>query len=275
VSACADDALATGKLGAPVIHRIPDELTGYTLTWAEEFDGSAGALPSPGTWGPETGGHGWGNSELQYYTSEAANAALDGAGNLAMTVRRPDPQRARDRYGDCPYTSARLTTKGRKFFRYGLFQARIKLPAGRGIWPAFWMLGTTIDQVGWPACGEIDVMENFGINPNAVQGTVHGPGYSGASGITASLETSSPLADRFHLFSVLWEPGGIRWYCDEMLYHTVTPASLCGHRWVFDDDFYLLINVAVGGNPSTPPDSSTAFPQAMLIDYIRVYAPPV
>jgi beta-glucanase (GH16 family) len=258
-----------------VIHPMPDELTGYTLTWAEEFDGPAGALPSPGTWAPETGGHGWGNAELQYYTSEAASAALDGAGNLAMTVRCPDPQRTRDRYGDCQYTSARLTTKGRKSFRYGLFQARIKLPAGRGIWPAFWMLGTNIDRVGWPACGEIDVMENFGINQHAVQGTVHGPGYSGASGITGSLETASPLANRFHLFSVLWEPGAIRWYCDEMPYHTVTPASLRGHRWVFDDDFYLLINVAVGGNPSAPPDSSTEFPQVMLIDYIRVYAPPV
>ena len=254
--------------------QIAAEFADYTVAWAEEFDGPAGAQPSPGTWTYETGGHGWGNDELQYYTSDAANAALDGAGSLAITVRRSDPQQVEGRYGHGPYTSARLTTKGRRSFRYGLIQARIRLPAGRGIWPAFWMLGTDIDQSGWPGCGEIDVMENFGIYPRLVHGTVHGPGYAGTAGITAQLDTGLPLAEDFHVYSVCWEPTRIRWYFDQVGYHTVTPASVPGQRWVFDHDFYLLLNVAVGGHPSAPPDDSTAFPQTMLVDYIRVHALP-
>jgi beta-glucanase (GH16 family) len=253
--------------------QAPGELAAYSLAWAEEFDGPAGAPASPRTWRPETGGHGWGNAELQYYTAEPVNAALDGAGNLAITVRRPDPLQAAARYGGCQYTSARLTSKNLKSFRYGLIQAKIKLPSGHGIWPAFWMLGTDIDVAGWPGCGEIDVMENFGTNPAVVHGTVHGPGYSGAGGITACLDVGSPLAAGFHVYSACWEPGRIRWYADQTLYHTVTPADLPGHSWVFDHDFYLLINVAVGGRFSAVPDTSTAFPQAMLVDYIRVYTP--
>lgn len=249
----------------------PVEFAAWSLAWADEFNGPAGSPPDPRTWRPETGGHGWGNSELQYYTSETANAALDGAGNLAITVARPDPELVTARYDGCRYTSARLITKNLKSFRYGLIQARIRIPAGRGIWPAFWMLGTGIDTAGWPDCGEIDVMENFGTNPAVVHGTVHGPGYSGAGGITASLDTGVLLAAGFHVYSVCWEPGRMRWYADQWLYHTVTPADLRGRPWVFDQDFYLLINVAVGGRPSQPPDGATAMPQAMLIDYIRVY----
>jgi beta-glucanase (GH16 family) len=252
--------------------QVPAEFAAWPLAWAEEFNGPAGSPADPRTWRPETGGHGWGNSELQYYTSEAANAALDGAGNLAITVARPGPRLATARYDGCQYTSARLITKDLKSFRYGLIQARIRLPAGRGIWPAFWMLGTDIDTAGWPGCGEIDILENFGTNPAVVHGTVHGPGYSGDGGITASLDTGASLASGFHAYSVCWEPGRIRWYADQTLYHTVTPAALHGSPWVFDHDFYLLINVAVGGRPSQPPDRSTAFPRAMLIDYIRIYA---
>lgn len=239
--------------------------------WSDEFDGPAGAPASPRTWRPETGGHGWGNSELQYYTDGTANAALDGAGNLAITVRRHDPRLAGTRYGGREYTSARLISKSLRSFRYGLIEARVKLPRGRGIWPAFWLLGEDIDQAGWPRCGEIDVMENFGVNPAVVAGTVHGPGYSGAGGITASLDAGAPLCDDFHMYAADWEPGRIRWYADGTLYHTVTPADLHGRPWVFDHDFYLLINVAVGGRPSVPPDESVAFPQAMLVDYIRVH----
>jgi beta-glucanase (GH16 family) len=251
--------------------QVPGELAAWSQAWAEEFDGPAGAPASPQTWRPETGGHGWGNAELQYYTAEPANAALDGAGNLAITVRRPDPRQSAARYDGCQYTSARLTSKNLKSFRYGLIQAKIKLPSGRGIWPAFWMLGTDIDQAGWPGCGEIDVMENFGTSPALVHATVHGPGYSGARGITASLDTGAPLAGGFRTYSVCWEPGRIRWYTNQTLYHTVTPADLQGRPWVFDHDFYLLINVAVGGHPSVAPDTSTPFPQAMLVDYICLY----
>jgi beta-glucanase (GH16 family) len=125
---------------------------------------------------------------------------------------------------------------------------------------------------GWPRCGEIDVMENFGTNPAVVHGTVHGPGYSGAGGITAALDAGTPLADDFQVYSVSWKPDRIRWYADQKPYHTVTQASLRGNPWVFDHDFFLLVNVAVGGRFSEPPDRSVTFPQRMLVDYIRVYA---
>jgi beta-glucanase (GH16 family) len=233
-----------------------------SLILSEEFDGPAGSPVDPDIWQPEVGGHGWGNEELQYYTEGTENASLDGAGNLAIVVRRSDSQ----------YTSARLISKDRVAFTYGLVQARIQLPTGRGIWPAFWMLGQNIDEVGWPQCGEIDVMENVGQNPGVVHGTVHGPGYSGSSGVTASHDAGGSLAGGFHVYSVNWERDTIRWFLDDELYSTVTPADLRGKPWVFDHDFFLLVNVAVGGTLPGNPDPSVTFPQTMLIDYIRVYA---
>jgi beta-glucanase (GH16 family) len=249
---------------------VPGGLPGCSPAWSEDFDGAAGSPADPGTWLMETGGHGWGNEELQYYTGGSENACLDGAGNLAVVVRRPDRQFRDSRYGGCGYTSARLISKDRVAFRYGLVQARIRLPRGRGIWPGFWMLGQDIDEVGWPQCGEIDVMENFGQDPATVHGTVHGPGYSDRAGITASCDAGTSLADGFHLYSVAWEPARIRWYLDDQLYATVTPADLRGNPWVFDHDFFLLVNVAVGGTRSERPGRSVTFPQTMLIDYIRV-----
>jgi beta-glucanase (GH16 family) len=244
---------------------------GWSLAWSDEFDGPARSPVDPAVWQPEVGGHGWGNEELQYYTDGTSNAALDGAGNLAIVIRRLDPD-LRGHVGGCEYTSARLITKDRVVFSYGLVQARIRLPSGRGIWPAFWMLGQDIGQVGWPQCGEIDVMENFGRDPTVVHGTVHGPGYAGPDGITASFDAGIPLADDFHLYSVVWEPARIRWYLDDQLYSTITPDDLQGNPWVFDHDFFLLLNVAVGGTFSVSPDPSARFPQTMLVDYIRVYA---
>lgn len=251
--------------------RVPKQVPGWSLAWSDEFDGAAGLPADPATWQPEVGGHGWGNQELQYYTDGNHNAALDGAGNLAIVVRRSDPQLRASHFGGCQYTSARLVSKDRVAFRYGLVQARIRLPQGRGIWPALWMLGQDIDEVGWPQCGEIDVMENFGKEPTVVHGTVHGPGYAGAAGVTASQDAGVCLADDFHLYSVRWEPGRICWYLDEELYGTVTPGDLQGNRWVFDHGFFLLVNVAVGGTFSQHPDSRATLPQAMLVDYIRVY----
>jgi beta-glucanase (GH16 family) len=245
-------------------------LPGWSLAWSDEFDGAAGSPPDPAIWQPEIDGHGWGNDELQSYSDSSENAALDGAGNLAVVVRRVDPE-LRGRFDGCEYSSARLVSKDRAAFSYGLVQARIRLPQGRGIWPAFWMLGRNIDEVGWPRCGEIDVMENFGKDPTMVHATVHGPGYSGAGGITASYRVDAGLADDFHVYAVHWEPDRIRWYLDHRLYATVTPDDLHGNPWVFDHEFYFLLNVAVGGTFSVDPDPSGAFPQAMLVDYIRVH----
>lgn len=250
------------------------EFAAYSLVWSDEFDGAAGSPPDPRFWRPETGGHGWGNQELQYYTDAAGNAALDGAGHLAIVVRQADPRADGQRYGGRGYTSARLISKDRVSFRYGLVEARIKIPCARGVWPAFWMLGQDFDRVGWPGCGEIDVMEYFGTGRPVVQGAVHGPGYSGGLGIAASRRMGSVLEKDFCVYSVSWEPGRIRWYVDGRLYHCVTPAGLRGKPWVFDHDFFLLVNAAVGGTASQSPGRWTRFPQTMLIDYIRLYAPP-
>jgi len=255
------------------VNDLAEDMAGCTLAWSDEFDGPAGAPPDPGTWRPETGGHGWGNAELQYYTGGTENAWLDGAGHLVIEARRLDRGVRRD-YGGCAYSSARLISKDHATVRYGVVQARMRLPGGRGIWPAFWMLGQDFDEVGWPRCGEIDIVENFGTDPALVHGAVHGPGYSGGAGISAARRAGSSLSDGFHVYSVAWEPGRIRWYLDGQRYAEVTPGDLGGRPWVFDHDFFLLLNVAVGGTASQPPDASVAFPQRMLVDYVRVYAGP-
>jgi beta-glucanase (GH16 family) len=252
--------------------RVLAELPGCVLAWSDEFDGPAGSPPSPAAWWPQTGGHGWGNRELQYYTGRAENASLDGAGHLVITVDRAQPQ-ARARQDGCEYTSARLTSKDRFAMRYGVVQARMQIPDGQGMWPAFWMMGQDFDEVGWPRCGEIDVMENFGKDPRMVHGAAHGPGFTG-SAVTASHRALRSLARGFHVYSVVWEPRRIRWYLDDRHYATVTPGDLRGQPWVFDHDFFLLVNVAVGGTASVTPGPSVPFPQRLLVDYIRVYAMP-
>ena len=249
------------------------EFAAYTLLWSDEFDGAAGAPPDARAWQADIGGHGWGNQELQYYTDGTGNAALDGAGHLAIVAREADPQVDGDRYGGCGYTSARLTSKDRVSFRYGLVAARIRIPRARGIWPAFWMLGQDFDVTGWPRCGEIDIMEYFGTGPAVIHGAAHGPGYTGGAGLSGSRTVGSSLGHDFHVYSVAWEARRIRWYINGQLYHTVTPGDLRGKRWVFDHDFFLLLNVAVGGVASQNPGRSVRFPQAMLIDYVRVYTP--
>jgi beta-glucanase (GH16 family) len=218
------------------------ELRGWDLGWSDEFDGPLGAPADPSVWHHEVGGGGWGNDELQYYTGSTENASLDGDSNLAIVVRRTGAHAGES--FNSGYTSARLVTKDAMAFSYGLVTARMKLPGGRGCWPGLWMLGDNLDEAGWPACGEIDIMEHFGDGSAVVHGTVHGPGYSG--GVTASCRAQSSLSDEFHIYTVCWEPQRIRWYLDDDLYATVTPASLRPRPWVFDHDFFLLVNVAAG-----------------------------
>jgi beta-glucanase (GH16 family) len=249
-------------------------LQNWTLTWSDEFDGPAGTLVDGAKWVAETGGQGWGNQEREYYTARADNAALDGGGRLVITARAESLDSSYHCwYGACRYTSARLKTQGRFEQTYGRFEARIRIPRGQGIWPAFWMLGSDIERAGWPRCGEIDVMENIGREPAVVHGTMHGPGYSGASGIgAADSVTTGSFADDYHVFAVEWAPSEIRWLVDQKEYRRVTPADLpAGATWVFDHPFFLLLNVAVGGAWPHDPDASTSFPQQMLIDYVRVY----
>jgi beta-glucanase (GH16 family) len=218
----------------------------------------------------ETGGNGWGNQELEYYTARPENVQVEG-GNLVMTARKEtytgNDGVTRD------YTSARLNTSARFTQTYGRFEARIKIPFGQGMWPAFWMLGNDIGTIGWPGCGEVDIMENIGREPAMVHGTIHGPGYSGGNGIGSPYSLASGrFADDFHIFAVEWEPQQIRFYVDDQLYATRTPADLpTGTKWVYDHPFFVILDLAVGGAWPGSPDSSTSFPQKMLVDYVRVY----
>jgi beta-glucanase (GH16 family) len=237
----------------------------WQIAWQDEFEGPAGSAVDGTHWTFDEGGNGWGNQELENYTRRTENAALDGSGHLAITARA-------ESFGGNMYTSARLKTQGIAAFAYGRFEARVKLPEGQGIWPAFWLLGQDITSAGWPACGEIDVVENIGREPNIVHGTVHGPGYSGGAGLTAQLTLPARVSLDYHTFAIEWEASAIRWYVDDALYSTKTTADLpTGTRWVFDHPFFIILNLAVGGQWPGNPDATTAFPQIMLVDYVRVY----
>jgi beta-glucanase (GH16 family) len=246
---------------------------GWVLSWSDEFNLQDGSAPDSTKWSfaEGVGNNGWGNNELEYYTKRPSNAVVQN-GNLVITARR-------ETYTDSSgvtrnFTSARLRTQEQFSQVYGRFEARIKIPSGLGIWPAFWLLGNNIKSVGWPACGEIDIMENIGKELSTVHGTIHGPGYSAAKGISSAYEIPGGrrFADDFHLFAVEWEPNTIRFYVDNDLYATRTPADLpSGTPWVYDHPFFILLNLAVGGNWPGPPDATTSFPATMLVDYVRVY----
>jgi len=239
----------------------------WKLVFADEFEGPAGSAPNPRSWSFAVGGHGWGNQELQFYTDRPANAALDGQGALVITARREDWSANR-------YTSARLSTKGKRSFSHGRIEARLRLPAGKGLWPAFWLLGGHIDEVGWPACGEIDVMENRGAQPWRVSSALHGPGYSGGNAVIAGFELPDrqSLAEDFHLYAVEWESDELRFSVDGHTYHLVRRSRLAASGpWVFDRPFFLILNLAVGGTFGGAPDESTTFPQRLVVDHIRVY----
>jgi len=231
------------------------------LVWQDEFDGAAGTTFDRTKWAPDLGGEGFGNQEREFYTTRPENVALDGDGHLVITARA-EPPSSTDQcwYGKCLYTSARLKTVGLFTQKYGRFEARIRIPRGQGIWPAFWMLGDDIGTVGWPTSGEIDIMENIGREPAVVHGTLHGPGYSGAGGIGRSDTLSiGAYADDFHIYAVEWQANEIRWYVDGRQYHRMTPADIpAGTKWVFQHPFFLLLNLAVGGGWPGDPDGARA-----------------
>lgn len=240
----------------------------WQLAWSDEFAQADGSSPDSSKWGYDIGASGWGNAELEYYTARTNNARIEG-GQLVIEARK-------ETYNGSDYTSARMLTKGKWSWTYGRIEARIKIPRGQGIWPAFWMLGVNIDSVGWPNCGEIDIMENIGNfnDRGTTHGTIHGPGYSGGGSIggTYTLPGGAALADDFHIYAVEWTPNQFRWFLDTNLYFTATPASLPGGTvWVFTQPQFLLLNVAVGGYWPGYPDGTTVFPQQMRVDYVRVY----
>jgi len=251
-------ASAAGAAGAASGARCPD--TTWKLSWGDDFEGASGSAVDSSKWAYDSGPN-WYNGELQDYTTGATNASLDGAGNLVIEARK-EAREGRD------YTSARIKTEGKKTFTYGRFEGRMKMPAGQGMWPAFWMLGGN----NWPTTGEIDIVENLGKEPSIAHGTMHGPSYSGSAGPTAmyTLPDGAKFSDDFHVFAIEWEANAIRWYVDDTLYSTKTPADISGKTWVFDHGFFFILNLAVGGDWPGAPDSTTMFPQKFVIDYVHV-----
>lgn len=230
--------------------------------WQDEFEGQ---VLDTAIWVFDIGrgNNGWGNAELQYYTQRNQNVKLKN-GLLEITALQ-------EHYKGAAYTSARIKTKGKFEKKYGRIEARIKLPKGQGIWPAFWMLGADISEVGWPKSGEIDIMEYRGQQPNIVLGTLHGPGYYGDDSISKNYESKTAgFNEGFHVYGVEWRENYIRFYVDDQYYQTLTPEDLPG-KWVFDKPFFLLLNMAVGGNFVGNPSAETPFPQTLLVDYVRVY----
>ncbi len=235
------------------------------LVMADEFD--TDGVPDPSIWAYDIGigpnGDGWGNQELQYYTDRTENVTVENGVLLITAVE--------ESFEGSSYTSARLVTRGLFEQTYGRFEARIRLPYGQGLWPAFWLLGNNCEQSVWPQCGEIDIMEYLGDSPTTVFGSVHGPGFSAGE---AETKEYSLLNDRFdtgfHVFGIEWGPNFINYYVDGDLYNQITPDDVAG-QWVFDHPFYIIMNVAVGGVFPGSPNAETVFPQTMLVDYVRVY----
>ncbi len=244
------------------VQKLPER--SWELTWSDDFDGATGTAPNATKWAFDMGAGGWGNNELQNYTNRPSNIALDGNGNLVITARQ-------ESYLGAGFTSARIKTKGLFAQKYGRFEARIKTPTGPGIWPAFWMLGENIDQVNWPQCGEIDIMEQKGQQSSVTIGTVHGPGYSGGNAISKPYGLINGRFDSdYYIYAIEWGENYIDFFVNNFLYKRVTPEDVTG-KWVYDQPFYLLLNVAVGGNFVGFPTTGTPFPQTMTIDYVKVY----
>jgi beta-glucanase (GH16 family) len=261
-------------------------LPGWTLTWSDEFDTADGTQPDPSKWsydlgdGTSVGAPGWGNAELESYTNSTQNVVIQG-GNLVITARVNTDQSLMCSGKVCGYTSGRIHTQGKFSQAYGRFEARIKIPFGSGVWPAFWMMGSQTTQANWPQYGEIDVMENAGSSPQEIRGSIHGPGGSATytdQGLSGPYDlTTGNVADGFHVFAIEWDVGTISFFFDSTKYFTVTAASVTavgsGATWPFDDNpNFVLLNFAVdSGNFGDPPNAQTMWPQQMLVDYVRVY----
>jgi beta-glucanase (GH16 family) len=268
-------ACSTGSppVGASMDAAHDAAVDGWVLTWSDEFDQPDGSAVDPSKWN-QLDAAATSNMELEYYTGGTANAVVEN-GMLVITVRTEGASQYTCSYGPCLYTSARLNTLGKFAQQYGRFEARIQIPRGQGLWPAWWMEGSDKPMVGWPACGEIDIMENIGRTPSTDYGSMHGPGDAGAYDLTGniSLPDGGALADDFHVYAVEWDRTAVHFFLDQTEFETRVPSDLPpGQPWEFDKPFFLILNVAVGGNWPGNPNASTQFPQTMLVDYVRVYA---
>jgi beta-glucanase (GH16 family) len=256
----------------PIVPPTPEpvaQIDGWQLVWQDEFDGDA---IDRSNWTYDIGGWGWGNGEAQFYTDRPANARVE-HGLLVIEAHQ-------ERYEDKYYTSARLKTQRLREFQYGRIEARMRVPRGAGTWPAFWMLGADFDRdpndpitSNWPHVGEIDVMEHIGREPDLILGTIHGPGYAGAGGLTKWNRRSYDIADDFHTYAVEWDYDGIRWFYDGELYFDLGREAVGQREWVFDRPFFLIVNLALGGTLPGPIGLDTEFPLRLYVDHVRVYQP--
>lgn len=261
-------------------HENSPEDREWTLVWSDEFDGDSGTFVDTTKWRPDTadgcqmGICGWGNQEKQFYTASTGNIALDGDGRLQITARVA-PAGMTCYYGACRYTSGKITTRGKFQAEPGRVEARITLPTGQGLWPAFWMLGGGWPSTPWPQCGELDIMEHKGSQPAITSSAIHGPGYSGATPFAhATTNSQGPYFENFHLFAVEWDRNEVRFFVDSSLHYSVRRADVLPHgAWVFDQPFFPILNLAVGGHFDGDPQSDAILPATMLIDYVRVYLP--
>jgi beta-glucanase (GH16 family) len=259
---CADWEISAGIVGT---HH------GWKLVWSEEFQGVAGTPPDKTKWSPDKGGSGWGNEQLEYDTDNQ-NVYQDGHGNLVLEARADNPQGYWCWYGYCRYTSARISTEQHFSFTYGRIEARIKLPYGQGLWPAFWMLGSNFPKVGWPACGEFDIMESLGGTAHSIHSSIHGPG--DFEDTTMYTLPHGSFSDSFHTFALEWTSKYLRFSIDGKSYYTIPKVGLIKNKqdWVFDQPFFIILNNAVGGRWPGNPNATTVFPQKMLVSYVRVYS---
>lgn len=244
----------------------------FTLVWSDEFNGANGSAPDSSRWQFDTGANKWGNNELESYTSRPSNVHIQD-GSLVIIAQKENFTGSDEIQAN--YTSARLKTQNLFARAYGRFEARIKIPAGQGMWPAFWMLGNDIGTAGWPKCGEIDIMENIGREPGTAHGSLHGPSSSASTTSQTStfeLPGGKKFSDDFHVFAIEWDASAVKFFVDSNNYATFSKAQWPGTGpWVFDHPFFIVLNVAVGGDWPGSPDAATTFPQQMLVDYVRVY----
>lgn len=252
----------------------------WIQVWSDEFDGAAGVGVDNTKWSYDTadgckeGICGWGNDEKQYYTDSPDNVAVNGQGQLMIVARRAPPGRSLTcHYGPCRYTSAKITTRGKMLVPPGRVEARIKVPAGQGLWSAFWLLGHNHPATPWPECGELDVMENKGSQPATTVSAVHGSGYSGATPFAhAHTVGSGTFSDDFHTFAVEWDSLHVRFFVDGTPHYEITRDAVERFgRSVLGQPFYIILNLAVGGTFDGDPQSDAIFPATMLVDYVRVY----
>jgi beta-glucanase (GH16 family) len=267
------DTVAPTTEGPTTTIATPDPIPveppeGMELVWSDEFDGDTIDLAN---WTYDIGGWGWGNGEAQFYTDRPENARTQN-GLLVIELRE-------EQYEGSYYTSARLKTQGLQEFQYGRMEARLKVPSGSGTWPAFWMLGANFDSESddpsqqWPNVGEIDIMEYVGREPDLVIGTIHGPGYSGAGGRSEWNRQEFDIADDFHTFAIDWDAEGIRWFFDDEMYYEIGPDDLGDREWVFDQPFFFILNLALGGTLGGTIALDLEYPIQYYVDYVRVYQP--